>query len=177
MRCGVCSDFVLAVFTGQENNSVRPENDYFEGIYGGNNTLKRVYPTPPNSKTIYGLPAAIEGALHSAEQSFSDKNLPAAGAMYRRTVERAVRHFSPGETGMLHKRIRAIEKAQSLPTALIDLLDQVKLFGNDAIHDDIDPTLDEITDARDFTHLFLEYTFALPKRVEDATVRRDAERD
>lgn len=177
MRCGACSNYVMAQFRRFTAHRVTPENDIFKGTRGSAVRLLQVFPAPPEPKTIYGLPANIEGALHSAEQTFVDNNLPAAGAMYRRTIERAVRHFDPEGKGMLNARIRAIEKAQSLPAALISLLDQVKLFGNNAIHDDVDPTEEDITDAREFTHLFLEYTFALPKRVEEAAARRNAERN
>lgn len=57
---------------------------------------------------------------------------------------------------------------------MIELLDQVKLFGNAAIHEeDEDPTQEEVEDARMFAHLYLEYVHALPSRVEAAKTRRE----
>lgn len=67
---------------------------------------------------------------------------------------------------MLNARIRQIEKQSLLPQALIDLLDQVRIFGNATMHEDeYDPTKEDCDAARDFAHLFFTYTFSLPAMI------------
>ncbi|KJS41124.1 MAG: hypothetical protein VR71_20050 [Roseovarius sp. BRH_c41] len=70
---------------------------------------------------------------------------------------------------MLNKRIRQLETEGLLPHSMIELLDQVRLFGNTSMHeDDEDPTKEDCSAARDFCDLFLTYAFSLPAKVAAA---------
>ncbi len=70
---------------------------------------------------------------------------------------------------MLNKRIRELENNSILPHPMIELLDQVRLFGNDSMHEEeYDPSKEECEAAREFAFLFLTYAFAMPALVAEA---------
>jgi len=73
----------------------------------------------------------------------------------------------PEGKGMINNRIRELEKEELLPSILVSLLDHVKYFGNVSMHEeDVDPSKSDCEAAREFTRLFLTYTFTLPAKVE-----------
>jgi hypothetical protein len=131
------------------------------------------WPQPPKLHPVDHLPGNVAAAYLEAEQNRADGRYPTAGMAYRRAIERALKHLAPDGKGMLNARIRQIEAAGALPHGLIELLDTVKLLGNDAAHEDEDPDAADVARAAEFTRLFFIYTFDLPAQVAAAQAQRN----
>lgn len=173
-RCASCMDDCLLTLHNTSGSTTSPI-DYGEShpVRNGFSVIE-ILPSSGQSEVPEFLPANVMTILVEGEKCFSSKHFSAAASCYRKAMERSLRHLNPSETGMLNKRIRALEKGGLIPNALVELLDHVRLFGNEAMHDDdIDPTHEDIQTAREFAHLFLTYTFALPEKLRLASKNRE----
>lgn len=168
-RCGVCKNIMMFEFRHRNNSGNGPSNEVTEN----GSTILRAYPEPKSARIADSIPENVEKSLQEAESCFHSNLYSAAGSCYRKAMERSLKHLNPDETGMLNKRIRSLEKSGEIPKSMVELLDQVRLFGNETMHDDdYDPTKDDVSSARDFAHLFLTYAFTMPAQVEAAKEKR-----
>ena len=108
------------------------------------------------------------------------ENLPgnpdAAGAMFRKTLEVALKEKFPDRGKMsLVKRIAAAAKAGDLTPDLADWAHQIRIDGNDAAHDVI--TVGQAKDMQVFTELVLRYLFELPGMLKEAQQRISKDKD
>ncbi|MEL6839564.1 MAG: DUF4145 domain-containing protein [Pseudomonadota bacterium] len=149
--------------TGKGPSNV--ESRYIERFLG-------CHPKPPEPEVPDSIPENVAKPFVEAEHSFASGHFSAAGSCYRKAMERSLKHVDPNISGMLNKRIRALEKSGLLPSGMIELLDQVRLFGNSSMHeDDVDPTKEDCAAAREFAQLFLTYVFSLPAKVASAKTK------
>jgi hypothetical protein len=165
--CGNCKQQIVAKFyykgSGHGHGLVKA---------GGTNPLEATYilndwaPRAQEPRIAAHIHDDIFRPLLEAEKAFSMGLYSAAGACYRKSIERAVKKLFPSGTGTLNKRIRELEKQGLLPNTMIDLLDQIRIFGNSTLHEDeTDPSKEDCAAARDFSDLFLTYTFTLPAKI------------
>ena len=132
-------------------------------------------PKPPVRDVVTNLPDKIAGVFDEAEANFADGRHMSAATMYRKAIELTLKDLNPDGKGMLHARIRALQKEEAVPDTLIKLLDTVKFLGNEGAHDDEPPSAEDVERGRDFTRLFLVYSYELPARVEAALAKDDPE--
>lgn len=137
-------------------------------------TILAVWPQRPSPSVPDHLPDPIAAKMLEAELCYVAGAPSGACALYRATMERALRDMFPDDTGWLNARIRKAEAERRLPQAMIDWLGEVKAFGDDAAHGDLDATQDDAEAARDFMSLFLTYAYTLPERVRLARAKRAA---
>lgn len=167
--CGSCKD--AALVTVFDATASGHDAIHLAGLTEYNDKLRlvRFLPEQPKPKIAPAIPENVKKPLLEAEHAFAAGLFSAAGSCYRKTVERALKALDPDLSGMLNKRIRTLETKGILPHSMIELLDQVRLFGNSSMHeDDFDPTRDECAAAREFCDLFLTYAFSLPAKVSAA---------
>ena len=172
-QCGGCKKQVLLKYqhksSGYGPDLMKVGND---GPITRLFDLKFASPSKPQPRIPSDIPENVKKPLQEAEQAFAVGLYSAAGSCYRKTVERAVKVIKPDLSGMLNKRIRQLETDGLLPHSMIELLDQVRLFGNASMHeDDEDPTEEDCSAARDFCDLFLTYAFSLPAKVAAAKLK------
>lgn len=172
--CGVCKEAALAQLIDLENKagktSIVSPMEWGKGnpLIGRFNLVSFV-PEPKRSIFPPGIPENVLIPLKEAELSFNDGRYTAAASCYRKAMERAIKNIDASIDGILNKRIRDLEKTQLFPKAMIDLADQVRLFGNLSMHEDeYDPTKEDCEVARDFSMLFLTYAFSLPEKIAAA---------
>jgi hypothetical protein len=171
--CGVCKEFVMFVFetpnsgTGPaEDSLLRFDTDAFEVL--------ETFPAHNGPRVTEATPDNVLKPYVEAERSFEMGLYSAAGSCYRKAMERAVKHINPDTTGMLNARIRELEERQIIPHSMIELLDQIRLFGNASMHEeDDDPTFQDCDAAREFAYLFLRYAFTLPALVAEAKAKQE----
>jgi hypothetical protein len=126
-------------------------------------------PNRPKTSLPDGIPENVRTPLLEGELSYQDGRYSAAGSCYRKAMERAIKHLDSSIDGMLNRRIRELEKSQLFPKSMIELVDHVRLFGNESMHeDDFDPKKEDCAAAREFSMLFLTYAFSLPQKIEAA---------
>ena len=176
-ECGNCKKQVL--FNFQHKHSGPGQGPIHAGAA---NPLDKTYllrftsPKAEAPRVPREIPATVVRPLVEAEKAFKMELFSAAGSCYRKSIERALLAVDPNLSGMLNKRIRELEESGLLPHSMIELLDQVRLFGNASMHDDDeDPTKDDCSAAREFCHLFFTYAFTLPAKVADAKAKAASE--
>lgn len=175
-QCGICFRGVLFHLSGGNARGVRPESLTAPDILNRTHfVIQEVFPEGPADHAIANLPATVESAFNEAEGSFAAARYSAAAVMYRKAVERSVKHIAPDGKGPLAARIRALEGKHALPHAMIELMEMVKFLGNDGAHDDEDPTSEDVARGRDFTRLLLVYLWDLPAKVAIARARRETD--
>ena len=168
IRCGVCNDVALASLLNMQPNvdtrsptKLAQSKPIFERF-----CILRFYPEVEKSDVPDDMPDNVKSAYLEAESSFQNGLYSGAGACYRKAIERAVKNLLPDGKGMLNSRIKEIEKKGLLPPTMISLLDRVRIFGNQSVHEeDIDPTKEECDLARQFSMLFLTYSYSLPAKI------------
>ena len=171
VRCSVCMAPSLVLLKDREEHrgstSALPPSNYGEkNSITDRYDLVGLFPSQSLPAIPEFIPQNVVGPLLEAEQSFLDGRYSAAGSCYRKALERSLKAIDPEIKGMLNARIRELERRNILPHTLIELLDQVRLFGNQAMHeDDIDPSKDDCSAARVFCELFFRYAFTLPAMI------------
>jgi hypothetical protein len=174
-ECSVCKIPAIAVFSHYKSkrssarHAASPISTSQSARISAEFSLTDFIPNPPKPDIADDIPENVKTPLLEAEIAYASGMYSAAGSCYRKAMERAAKHINADAKGMLNKRIRDIEKDGLLPPAMIELLDQVRLFGNEAMHeDDFDPSKDDCTAAREFSKLFLTYAFSMPAKINRA---------
>ncbi|MBF9032175.1 DUF4145 domain-containing protein [Rhodobacterales bacterium HKCCE3408] len=176
-ECGACKGIILVKLLDANEkvgnaNPLQPSKYASSGAIDERYAVENWWPSRSEPRIAQAIPENVERPLREAEQAFQSGLYSAAGSCYRKAIERAVKGLFPGGEGTLNSRIRKLERDGLLPPALIKLLDQVRIFGNNTLHEeDDDPTEIDCVAARDFCDLFFTYSYALPAKI-DAAERR-----
>lgn len=105
------------------------------------------------------------------------ENLPracdAAGSMFRKVLDTGLKAKFPKSKypkikGTLKQRIRKAADQHELTPELADWADQIRLDGNDAVHDEEPFTEEDARTLQTFTELVLTYLFTLPGMLKAA---------
>jgi hypothetical protein len=173
-RCGVCKEVALARLVDLRSAA--------RGTYAGGSPMEtgksasisdtyplgNFYPEIEEGLIPAALPENVLASFSEAEKALENALFSSAGACYRKAIERALKVLHPDGKGTLSSRIRQLDNSQRLPESLIGLLDHVRIFGNLSVHDEeVDPTKEDCEIARDFTRLFLTYSFSLPAKISN----------
>lgn len=119
------------------------------------------------------LPKAVLRAFEQADDNAQRKSLDAAAVMYRKAIQMTTKgHQIAGKN--LKEDIDTLVAQQKLPPQLGEWAHFVRLEGNDAVHDEDEPSEDEVSDLGAFTRVFLEYVYTLPKQMELRLVKNGA---
>ncbi|WP_418610197.1 DUF4145 domain-containing protein [Gluconobacter cerinus] len=122
------------------------------------------YPTPDIPEY---LPQTIERSFAEAERSRISGNILAAGMTYRRALEMATKDKARDlpERKILAQRIELLAKENRLTPALADWANHIKDLGNEAAHDEDEPTEADINALAALTRMTLIYLYEMPERV------------
>lgn len=140
--------------------------------------ILRVEPEPKIHAAPSETPAAAADAYIEALDSLHRGKWTSAASMLRRTLEIALRQFSPEiEAWKLEKRIDKLADAHKITPALQQWAHELRLDGNEALHGTAAATEELATRMERLTFFLLTYLFTLPAEVEDAKVKRDQATD
>lgn len=84
---------------------------------------------------------------------------------YRRALELALKDKAPELTGTFYRRIEAMAADGRLTEAVATWAHSVRELGNEAAHDEPEPSEDDISDLAAFTRVVLEYLYTMPAKV------------
>lgn len=90
------------------------------------------------------------------------KNFDAAGTMFRKSLDTALKRLDPSGKGTLQQRIENLPAALGITPAMKEWAHQIRELGNDAAHEEDPFTEDDAKALQAFSELFLTYTFTLP---------------
>ncbi|MFT8326723.1 DUF4145 domain-containing protein [Gluconobacter oxydans] len=113
------------------------------------------------------LPDNIERSFLEAERSRISGNILAAGMTYRRALEMATKDKArdlPARK-ILAQRIELLAKENRLTPALADWANHIKDLGNEAAHEEDEPTAADINALAALTRMTLIYLYEMPERV------------
>ncbi len=170
--CGLCDRGVLAVF---ENLTRASYEGTWDDFLTANPRLIRVFPSPPSFSAPAHTPDNVVRFVKQAKASLPE-NCDAAGAMFRKALETALKDKLPEIDDKIPLRVRIKRAAaqQVLTQDLADWADQIALDGNSAAHD-VEPFPREEAERLDaFTDLVLQYIYTLPGMLKEAQEKTKA---
>lgn len=130
--------------------------------------IAKLWPEPPKPQIPEHIPEAAERALLQAERNFMfEGNEEAAAAMYRRALEIALKQRFPEVDEKLVKRIEKLVADGEITRQLGDWAHQIRLIGNDAVHEVENVARADLMALRGFTDAVFRYVFTLPAIVEN----------
>lgn len=154
MSCGLCSRAALGVFRGPDQRTL--VNRRF---------LTNIYPTLDVAPPAH-LPQEVESRYNEAVKIMGMAP-ESAGMMFRKTLDVALRCIRPDDRGNLKQRIDKAAEGDAITKDLAEWAHRIRLDGNDAAHDDVPISTDEVKDLHGFTELVLLYLFSLPGMLEE----------
>lgn len=158
LRCGNCASYVQVFWSAGDRM-----HDY------------RVQPWPLKLEHApKHWPDAIGRYWLQAKRNVSGENWDAAAVMARSALQLALR--DQGASGSnFRSEIEDLAHKGVLPTLMKDWAHEVRALGNDSAHPAVEQAPTEPQDAHDivqFLDFFLEYSYSLPKKINDYRARR-----
>ena len=96
------------------------------------------------------------------------RNPDAAGIMFRKTLETALKARFPDFGGALIQRIDKAADEAVLTRDMAEWAHHIRRLGNAAVHEEEPFSEDDVKDLRSFTDLLLRYLFTLPGMLTQA---------
>lgn len=166
--CGVCSEAVAVVFLplgGAISQEVFNLTNHLVS-HPTNVRIVAIYPPPATPEAPEHLPPNVKAFF--LEATANVKSGPnAAGAMFRKSLDVALKTIYPDAKEQLVKRIDQAVKAGALTKGIGEWAHHIRLEGNDASHDDDPYTTEEAEELHRFTELVMMYMFTLPGMLEE----------
>lgn len=179
--CNGCQMPILAVLSA---NSIATNSGRTPKTFDGDLLMSNGYfatisilPTPPENDAPESSPDAVKRAFHQGSSSRNIGNYDAACGMYRKTMELALKAFSPDiEAWKIEKRIDKMAAENRITPELQTWAHELRLDGNDAMHGDEEATREMADQMHDFCKFLLIYLYTLPAQVKVAKQRRAEEK-
>ena len=175
LQCQVCGEGVVGKF----RDGMHIMNDWVNGRSGQSSIqLLGSWPNTITPRIPEHMPANIESFYSQGMDSLSRKNFDAAGTMFRKSLDTALKRLDPSGKGNLQQRIDKLPVAVGVTPAMKEWAHEIRELGNDAAHEEEPFTEIEATTLQAFTELFLTYTFTLPgmlgaRKATVTTIRND----
>ena len=162
--CRNCEEGVVAKFQTQSTSS-DPQNCNGDPRAAGF-MLVNVHPSPAQLEAPRHVSSELAEDYIEGLKNLRDRRFKSAGMMFRRVLDIATKSLAPDKKDVsLYRRIVHLEKEGKITAELRGLADRIRLDGNEANHEEeFDGT--KVTQLKEFTYLFLLYSFSLPKLVE-----------
>lgn len=165
MQCQVCGNGVVATFQSASANhllewlqgkaSMGPDSATLIGVVPKPQAVGAPQYTPDNVTRFY-----LQGMENVA------RNFDAAGTMFRKSLDTALKRLDPNGKGTLEKRIDNLPAETGVTPAMKTWAHEIRHLGNDAAHEEDPFTEAEARSLQAFTELFLTYVFTLPGMLE-----------
>lgn len=159
MQCGVCREGILAVVGANDLAPwlVRhapyplPVIRYFPDV---------VEPIAPEN-----VPDNIGRYYLQGIDSLRRSNFDAAGMMFRKAIDIAIKDLNPTGKGNLFSRINSIPDAVGVTPAMKAWAHEIRDLGNDAAHEE-EPFKDaDVRQLQAFTEMFLRFAYTMPAMI------------
>jgi hypothetical protein len=163
-QCQVCGEGIVAKFQTANPSFINA----WVASQGSTQHVKLIqyWPSQIDTKAPEHVPQNITSFYSQAMDNLDRKNYDAAGTMFRKSLDIALKHLDPSGKGTLQQRIDKLPAAVAITPAMKEWAHQIRELGNDAAHEEDPFTEDEATTLQAFTELFLTYTFTLPGMLE-----------
>lgn len=168
--CNGCSEIIGVSFSHTSTSAdwvMSSHGDFVDiGRRGYDLKIQKQYPQPAPMEAPDGVSTPVERAFLQGLDNATRGNPDAAASMFRKAIDIGTRELDPTLAGKpLAKRIDLLADGGRLTRDLQEWAHLIRLDGNQGAHDDDELSPIEISQLRDFTRLFLTYTFTLPSQV------------
>jgi hypothetical protein len=165
MRCSVCSEGIILKANGLVANWLNT------GDVGHIQMLKH-YPKSEESAAPQHVPANVASFYLQGEDNVARRHFDAAGAMFRKALDTALKAIHPEGKGVLAKRIDNLPIETGITQAMKQWAHEIRHLGNDAAHDEEPFSEEESSSLMEFTRLFLTFAFTLPGMIAARSTSR-----
>jgi hypothetical protein len=167
-QCQVCGEGIVAKLQSPSSQSI---HQWVQGQTAmqttmGPITVVRHWPTEIETKAPEHSPNNVTSFYLQGMDNLARKNYDAAGTMFRKSLDIALKRLNQSGKGTLQQRIDNLPAAVAITPAMKEWAHQIRELGNDAAHEEDPFTEDEAKTLQAFTELFLTYTFTLPGMLE-----------
>lgn len=159
LQCGKCGEGVVA----------KCQSDYFlqwiqSPLSYKPPSILAVHPPVPRVEFPAHLPDNIRNFFLQGSDSLRRSSFDAAGTMFRKSLDAALRKLHPEakRTLTLQRRIDALPPDLGITPAMRQWAHEIRDLGNDAAHEEEPFTEPEAKALHAFTEMFLTYAFTLP---------------
>lgn len=167
LQCSYCHNGVVAKYRGSGIMSW-----ITTGGLSNSPSLLEVWPKMESLTAPKHLPENIHSFYTQGIDSLRRQNYDAAGTMFRKSLDVALKRIYPEAKGTLQKRIDALPQEIGITPAMKEWAHEIRDLGNDAAHEDEPFTEVEAKALQAFIEMFLTYAFTLPGMLKE---RKSAE--
>lgn len=172
--CGVCDRGITIVSMDKSANN-HTDLTRASYLYPEPGYLILETSPPANDPRPEFVPDNVASFFEQGSENLKAGRWDAAGAMFRKTLDVATKTVSPSLRNLtLFKRIESLVDTGLLTPAMGDWSHEIRIDGNDAVHDDQPECENDARAAHQFTEAFLIYAFSLPQKVEKNREKRTA---
>lgn len=163
--CGVCTHGAT-LLSHATNSSSHANIVQHPALYPGNSyKLLKVWPSAMNALPE-GVPDNISSFYVQGLENLQASRWDAAGAMFRKTLGTATKALASELKNIsLYARISRLVADGLLTEAMGEWSHEIRIDGNDAVHDEEPETEADAKSTQKFTEAFLNYAFSLPQMV------------
>ena len=158
-QCGYCKRGIVATF--EVSDRIEPPSKLNE-----KRSLLCIAPKRPSSTAPKHTPANVARFFEQAMDNLP-KNWDAAGSMFCKALDTGLKSKFPEIKGKLNDRIKEAAAQQKLTPDLAKWAHQIRLDGNDAVHEGDPFSKNDAEKLCDFTHLVFLYVFTLPGMLKE----------
>jgi hypothetical protein len=163
--CGICKSGMTVLSYSSESiheDLVGHDIQYPGGKFAIRATWPRFTGQCPAS-----VPENVESFYNQGLENLSAGRWDAAGAMFRKSLDVATKMIAPEKRGKtLFARINELVSEGRLTQAMGEWSHEIRLDGNDAVHDEEPETEPDANVSQRFAEALLTYGFTLPAMVE-----------
>lgn len=130
--------------------------------------IVNIYPKPIATEVPSHLPERVAKTLREGCEILTQSPTGAC-SLFRKTLEIALKDLSPEiEAWKLEKRIDKMAAQHLITPSIQEWAHQLRLDGNEALHESEDPTIDDARQMESLTRFVLMYVYTLPGQIAEA---------
>lgn len=170
--CRVCSGGLLLLSRDEQSATHEDVTQRVSAYPGSRFLIVQTWPEV-SSHRLSDIPENVAHFYDQAMENMGAQRWDASGAMFRKALDVATKMIDPDLRSLpLFKRIEKMVSSSLLTPSMGEWAHEIRLDGNDAVHDENPETQSDATSMQKFTEAFLTYTFTLPRLVKKNRAKR-----
>ena len=172
-KCPGCHRSVIALFHGRPNMNLMGMNGDLMNIEG-HIIFYTMFPNIGEVDTPLHTPETVARLYEQGFDSLRRGNWDAAGMMFRKCLESALRNLHPLGSGSLFNRINNLPPESGVTDAMKEWAHEIRGIGNESAHEGLESEEDAVA-ISNFTNTFLQYAYTMPNILEHRRQLRTAD--
>lgn len=176
--CGICKGGMTLLSEFRLAGNAHPDLVREDVPYPGERFIIRATWPRFAGRCPADVPPNVESFYNQGLENLSAGRWDAAGAMFRKSLDVATKIIAPDKRSKtLFARINELVTEGRLTEAIGEWAHEIRLDGNDAVHDDEPESDDDAAVMRRFAEAVLTYSFTLPALVATNRAKRHPAND